>query len=578
MKSRISLFNWGLARNLLKRFWPLWTGYAVILLLGLPTTLPQYVRFGGADAAADARILIGVNAMSLLFWSAIIGIVLARAMFGHLYNARLCGLVNSLPLRRETVFWTAFFTGLAPLLLADLLNVLLAGLIALPGGFVSVSLLLRWLGMAALANFTFYSFAVFCATLVGNRVFLPLLWLMLNFVVGLIVLCTQELLDLTVYGYAMDFPDWALFLTPPARLIDEYSQILGFLLETKSDGLLRLGPIAIYAGLSLLFLLAGFLLYRRRHMEKVGDAIAVPWLKPILQVLFTLGFTLGFTILLLGLTGADGETVSMPLLLVFLLVGCFLGYFLSEMMQRRTVRVFRGTWRGFFALSALLTVFVLILSFDLFGFERWLPETEAVQSVSLSGAYEGRLEAPENVAAAVALHREALALRGKDAGMDGSRVETIQYKLKNGRTVTREYRITPPQLEEAVRLCNQPESLIYRLSDIDRDNINEVQLSVRAKTEKGSNTTYYYLSADELTDLLEKGLLPDARLGQIDLQGENVDRGEPEYSIQITLKKANHTGSTWINIQVDAVSDNTLRWIEAYLQDNALTGETITER
>ena len=36
MKSRISLFNRGVSRSLLRRFWPLWTGYAVYMLLRLP--------------------------------------------------------------------------------------------------------------------------------------------------------------------------------------------------------------------------------------------------------------------------------------------------------------------------------------------------------------------------------------------------------------------------------------------------------------------------------------------------------------------------------------------------------------
>ncbi len=585
MRSRISLFNWGLARNLLKRFWPLWTGYALILLLGLPTTLPRFVQVSSPYTATDAQMLVGVNAMSLLFWSAIAGIVLARAMYGHLFNARLSGLVNSLPLRRETVFCTAYFTGLAPLLVADLLTALFVGLIALPGGFVSVDLLLRWLAMAVLANFTFYSFAVFCATLVGNRVFLPLLFVMLNVIVGLLVLCVEYLLDLSVCGYAMDFPDWALFLTPPAKLVSAYADSwLG--LDRNFDSLIGLGPIAIYAGLSLLFLLAGFLLYRRRHMEKVGDAIAVPWLKPILQVLFTLGFALVFALLLLGLTGADSATLSKPLLLAFLLVGCFLGYFLSEMMQRRTVRVFCGTWRGFFALAALLTVFVLVLSFDLFGFG-YAPEPDQVRSVSLSGEYEGHLEEPENVAAAVALHREVLALYQEERGFVEQRYGSIRktlmirYELKSGRTVTREYAVPIKVAQEAARLCDTPDSLCYHLersAGISRENVREASLRVTSGAGDNKTTTEYSLTVDELMALMEQGVLPDARLGQIDLQSNGAFRGVPVYTVYVDLKQRNEHGTGLISIEVDAVSDNTRAWIEDYLQANALTGESVTER
>lgn len=567
MKSRISLFNRGVSRSLLRRFWPLWTGYFVILLLRLPALMPRYVLVRGSEMEQAVEQLVAGNSIGLLFWSALAGVIIAGAMFGHLYNHRLCGLMNSLPIRRETMFCTAYLTGLVPLMLADLVTVVLAGMIGLPGGAVSTRILLQWLGMAMLGNLAFYSFAVFCATLTGHRVFFPLIFLMLNVIVGLIVLCTQGLLDLTLYGYSTHFPDWALFLTPPAYLVNAFIDDLIVSTGVGNTVTIHLSPIAIYAGLSLLFLLLGFLLYRRRQMETTGDAVAVPWLKPVLKYLFCLGFTLGFAILLLGLTDGFGEKPALVSLLAFLLLGCFLGYFISEMLLRRTVKVFRGAWRGFFVTAAALALFALCVQLDLFGFERYLPASEEIQSVSFSGKYHGHLEAPENIAAAVELHREAVALRGREtAEADYSSYETIRYKLKNGRTVTREYRITKSMEREVIRLCNEPEAVVYRVSEaLKEENVEEAKLIVESGYARDYHSVSYQLTKSELTDLMENGVVPDARLGQIDHVGNDTFHGATRYKIYVSM----NDGVTK-SITVDADSENTIRWIKAFLnQDHA---------
>lgn len=580
MKSRTSLFNWGVSRSLLRRFWPLWTGYFVILLLSLPALLPRYVHLSNPEMERlSADQTIAGNSLGLLFWTALVGVIIAGAMFGYLYRSRLCGLMNSLPIRRETMFCTAYLTGLVPLLLADLLAVLAAGAIGLPGGVVSLHILLQWLGMAVLGNLAFYSFAVFCAVLTGHRAFLPLLFLMLNFIVGLIVLCAQGLLDLTLYGYAMNFPEWALFLTPPAYLASGFINNLTVAIGAGNEANIHLTPIAIYAGLSLLFLLLGFLLYRRRQMEAAGDVVAVPWLKPVLKYLFCLGFALVFTIVLLTLTDRGGDKPGLFPLLISLLISCFLGYFISEMLLRRTVKVFRGAWRGFFVTAAALTAFALCVQLDLFGFERYLPAPEELQSVSLSGAYRGHLESPEKMAAAVELHREAIALRErKSDGEEYSRFETISYKLKNGRTVTREYFITKAMEKETIRLCNEPESLVYRFSEsagIRREYIESADLSVKSGSGQFFKSANYQLTPDELMDLMENGVRPDARLGRIDRAGNDVYHGATRYYVKILLKTKIDANPTLITITVDADSENTIRWIREYLQSGS--GQKPTE-
>ena len=75
MKSRISLFNWGVSKNLLRRCWPLWSAYLGVAILLLPANVAnrivnidivtrngnRYVLNSGIDLAYVA-VFVGIIA------------------------------------------------------------------------------------------------------------------------------------------------------------------------------------------------------------------------------------------------------------------------------------------------------------------------------------------------------------------------------------------------------------------------------------------------------------------------------------------------------------------------------------
>ena len=119
MRSKTSFFNFGLAKNLLRRSWPFWFCYFALLMLLFPVSLYNVThnwRSTGeelTDFKASWILNSGCMVALLSFFVCIIAVMI---VFSYLYNSRTCGLICSLPLRRETVFCTAFLTGLLPLL------------------------------------------------------------------------------------------------------------------------------------------------------------------------------------------------------------------------------------------------------------------------------------------------------------------------------------------------------------------------------------------------------------------------------------------------------------------------------
>jgi len=101
MRSKTSFFNAAIYRHTLKRFWPLWGAYAMILFIITPlrlmgTNLTNY-------AQADKLYLVTGQILRAAWTegcvlSFIMAAATAMAVFGYLYNSRLTGLINSLPL------------------------------------------------------------------------------------------------------------------------------------------------------------------------------------------------------------------------------------------------------------------------------------------------------------------------------------------------------------------------------------------------------------------------------------------------------------------------------------------------
>ena len=105
MKSRASFFNRHFSRVLLRRFWPLLLLWLAAMVLAGPVyvaripperfeTAVQYVNHVNREILDSGRaaVYLGFAAAPLL----------AMAMLSYLYNPRVCGLVGSLPMRRET--------------------------------------------------------------------------------------------------------------------------------------------------------------------------------------------------------------------------------------------------------------------------------------------------------------------------------------------------------------------------------------------------------------------------------------------------------------------------------------------
>ena len=462
MKSKTSLFNQGVSLNLLKRYWPLWSGYFALLLLVTPAALSGRVdRLAPGEMLNYTLLNTGVDVVMI---SMVMGVLAAMAMFNYLYSTKSCGMMNMLPIRRETMFLTAFLTGLVPLLAADVLVMLITALFY-GERLVYCKTLLLWLAMAVMGNISFYGFAVFCAVLTGNLVVLPVLYLVLNLTVYVAERAVRYLLSAFVYG--MSTSGCSLIILSPIV------EMLNFLTVepanyVDAEGILRqvenayrvsgLGVLGIYCAAGLVCAALALLIYRRRQMERATDVVAVPVLKPVFKYCMTFGtaVVLAYVVYDWLVPGNVSGMAATLLVLLLLLAGAVIGYYAAEMLMQKTLKVFPGKWKGCLAGCLILAVLTMAWEFDLFGYERRVPEADQVELVWLlqNGTY---LTEQENLQALTALHRSFVDNKAENESADERFTVSIKYTLKNGKIVDRQYPVRYDQ-----ETLNDPDSDIRR--------------------------------------------------------------------------------------------------------------------
>lgn len=460
MKSGISLFNKGVSMNLLRRCWPVWTSYLAVLLLAFPISIADQLRYVGRDTLSLDRAVLG-SGEGMVYVSFVVGVLVAMVMFSYLYSARSSGMMSSLPIRRETLFITAYLTGILPLLIADALVILLTYAFTAGTGYFSFGAYMQSLAATAMANIAFYSFGVFCAMLTGSIIILPLVYLVLNLTAYVAESAVRALLKDFVYGMCYERIELEVF-SPMVALINRLT-VRRVSEEVNAPWhIVGMEYLLIYCAAGLLLAFFALLIYRRRHMESATDVVAVPILKPVFKYCMAGGTAVVFAVFIssnfFGMT-FRGMTLAL-LIMLMMFIGAFIGYFLAEMLMQKTVRVFSGKWKGYFISCAVIALSVLAFETDVFGYEKYVPAFEKVESVEISRG-SALLKEPENIEEMLSLHRSIIDNKPVNESAKSRYYVSLDYHMTDGSTVSREF-----YLSGDGDLVNDESSDIHRMSEL----------------------------------------------------------------------------------------------------------------
>ncbi|MBE7003913.1 MAG: hypothetical protein E7425_06465 [Ruminococcaceae bacterium] len=520
MPSRTSFFNRTVFFSDLRRWWPLTAGYTLLWLLVLPLTrltelnhdsdLSAWnMRFDALDVAAHAG-----------YWIAFLtGILFATAAFFYLTNARATNGLHALPARRETLFGSHYLAGLVSQLAAQLVAVLLtAEVLASHGAFDLRSTGLMLLALM-LPTLFFYSFGVFCLMFTGQSLAAPVFYFIWNFLVAGVEYLLRSFAGNFLYGWAGSDEPTLIAFSPLLKMLEVEAEGCGggfdadgnFYQTKLSLGGLEL--LLVYAVVGLVFAALALLVYRARHSEATGDTVAIGWAKPIFKygVTFCTALALGQLLyyLFFGQYRTSGD-YSLPGTLACMAAAGLIGYFAAEMLLKKSVRVWREGWKGAAVVTLVLVLLGVGMSFDLTGYESYVPSADRIEYASFSwygrtgNSFSSYVKDAETLRMVTDVHRaiaadkaRQLSLRrdadglfdlpgSEEAYSEGS--FSVSYRMKDGRFISRSYSEVLLRADELgdpastaaamTALYNAPSTVLQRvLSNFRYDSVDPRTLS-----------------------------------------------------------------------------------------------------
>lgn len=451
MKSKISFFNAGIFKSMLKRFWPLWTAYFAVWFMCLP--LPLLVaRLQGVKESAVTVVTAAMKTSveASVVSGFLMGILAAMAVFGFLYNSRSCGMIASTPVRREAVFCSAYLAGALPVLAANLFIAVLNWLFTLSSGIEGACIFKMnaiLFAVNSMEFLIFFSISAFIAILTANIVALPVLYLIFNFVFLGMEYVVRMLYGMFIFGYS-DHPDCVLeFMSPLIYLFTRIGINVNISTGSAAVSLTNWSALLGYIIAAVVFSVTALLLYRKRRMESAGDVIAVNSLRPVFKFCVTACAALCFGLLFFVIISTLFTSLSMSMLVLSagLIIGAFIGYFASEMLLKKSFHVFKGSWKGFVITAVLCIVFAFVCVTDLFDLSSQLPDADDIEAISCSSKSCGvDIKNRSDIEALLKVNKAIIADRDKYEGLDDTDLENtgyvnIRYKLKDGRVICRGY-------------------------------------------------------------------------------------------------------------------------------------------
>jgi ABC-2 type transport system permease protein len=439
MKSSKSLFNKTLFSSNIKRFLPFCIIFAVAEFIIFPVIV--YSSYYGRECGIEFEDYISLNIASEVFAFIFAGFF-AIAVFFYLFTPNKCNPLHAFPIGRKALFATNWLSGYILLIVPQLFGFMLA----LPGIILfskdRKEIIIFQLASIILFSLICYSFGVLAAMLSGHVFAAVTIYFILHFIYAAIIYIMNFAVEILAIGIQDNelFDSDSLYLSPVAQLLeikmtsDEYSSTYFI-------------PLLIYAAAAIVFSLIAYRLYKARRLECAGEMAAFKAELPVLRVIIAIAGAAFLSFLICTLL--DFGKIGNCALYIFL---SFIFYFGAEMALNKKFNIFKPSLflRWFICCAVSLGLVWGIAQYQ----TGYIPEADKIESATLSFDYDIDAKQSEDVEAVRALHGSLIdyakgnyrrqnrnrIIESYEKGVNyRSNYITIEYELKNGKTVSRDY-------------------------------------------------------------------------------------------------------------------------------------------
>lgn len=398
MKSKISFFDKAVLKRNFKQYWPLWGGYLFLMMWLIPGVLTINYDMSFQTEYDTRRLdmmeyILDFCTDAGVFIALFFGFAAALSMFAYLHKERSCYFYHSLPITRERLFATDYISGYAMMFIPNIITAACTMISTGTKGYSSPKETLQSFLILSVLELFFYSFAVLCIVMTGQKIFSFILYcIFMGYVPGIMLLLNDISAEM-FFGLTTGdiwLPEGVLEILNPIR----------FCLDLRIEPLwsedytikyaYNLVPEDWYIILELficaLILTAiALILHKFRKSETAGDLICYKYAKP----LFAWGFGISFGVLITDFlinslySGYCGTTAMKFITAVNLIIMCTIGYIIAQMLLNKTFRIFTTLKKNLTVYGIVVCVLSVFFVLDVTDVSGYIPAPNELAYVNL---------------------------------------------------------------------------------------------------------------------------------------------------------------------------------------------------
>lgn len=485
-KSQITRFKWG---SLLYFILLFFTSSFVLLIEDFSKisehTLERYMKSGGVILNDDFF-------MFSVLLATVVPTVVTFLTFDMFSSKRQSVFIHSLPCGRNSIYISTILGAFTLMAVPVVLNGCILMLISLfkYSELFSLYACFKWMAANLILLFIMFSISVFSTSLTASRVSLVLINAFLHIAPVMVAFSIGGVSSAYLYGFDENFNElmnktveWMPATAFWIRYVNRDSILIENIFSFKSV-IFSIGAIVLY--------ITGLILYKKRNNESAGNFVAFKIMNPIFKyVICAFGVVVAFSVM--NLSGFERGFYMVLLLFVI----SFILYFASEMVLRKSLKVF-DAYKGYIVFGLVciaLNVFMQYTGF--FGYEKRVPAKEDVVEVAIYSGYNQEKPFTDNegvIEEAIKRHENIVESVPVLISRDQSNMSriTVEYKLKNGKILKRAYRdISTEKHTEIMRGLYTHEAYRFATNDVIKLDTNYIDY-IRLSFEASGNCSYSF--------------------------------------------------------------------------------------
>lgn len=453
MTSKTSFFSMAIYKSLLKRYkWGSILYFAILFLTSVRpvvSDLQYYWIYSGSNVVyMDTGSMLS-NALLVAMG---VAVVVGLLVFRFMHSKKEGVFIHSMPIKRTTVYISALagaFTLMAiPVVVTGIILVILS--LTSYSHILSAGACFVWVGINLLCLFVMFSCSCFIAMLTGNSFAYVGLNIVFHIAPSIIALCFGVIAENFLYGYV-----------PHNTVVDSVmdSSVFAWMMNMVSDpaisSVFDLITCAKFVGVSVLLYVVAGVLYKKRNIETVGDVAGFKCLNVVFKYLLTF---ISATVMLVIFGNMLAYNIVAFIIIYFIV--CGITYFASEMILKKSVRIWKKASLGFGVFTLLFGICVYNIAFtSFFGYETYVPDKDDVAMICTDYYYYDYIDDYDVISKYIELHKEACADAPVYKKVSYSPFDFhVVYRMKDGREIKRTYDMDSDEMNNVVKELYEVES------------------------------------------------------------------------------------------------------------------------